>query len=206
MSDRVFWTEERTRRFHELVEETGDRRVIAAELGCSVRKVEHKAQRTGVQLAGGERQPAGGHRLGAQVAKIKAARFRAKRPSNAHRDSIAATHRPGTPEGYDSNRRPGQVLFAIGGADGAAGLQNFLAAFVGTGRAGLLELKEDQCRWPLEADGETRFCGAPKDKGAYCTRHARIASSGVTQAAALRRDGSDLRRLMDLARARRGAV
>ena len=39
----------------------------------------------------------------------------------------------------------------------------------------LLDLEHRHCRWPIERDGTTMFCGADKHTGAYCERHARIA-------------------------------
>lgn len=39
----------------------------------------------------------------------------------------------------------------------------------------LLDLEPHHCRWPIEQDGTTMFCGADKHAGAYCEAHARIA-------------------------------
>lgn len=39
----------------------------------------------------------------------------------------------------------------------------------------LLDLAHHHCRWPVEEDGKTKFCGADKHTGAYCEWHARIA-------------------------------
>ncbi len=39
----------------------------------------------------------------------------------------------------------------------------------------LLDLCDTHCRWPIERDGATMFCGADKVKGPYCARHARLA-------------------------------
>lgn len=39
----------------------------------------------------------------------------------------------------------------------------------------LLDLEETHCRWPIEQDGTTMFCGSDKHTGAYCEGHARIA-------------------------------
>lgn len=38
----------------------------------------------------------------------------------------------------------------------------------------LLDLAPNHCRWPVEQDGKTKFCGADKHTGSYCERHARI--------------------------------
>ena len=39
----------------------------------------------------------------------------------------------------------------------------------------LLDLAPHHCRWPIEQDGVTMFCGADKHVGAYCEGHARLA-------------------------------
>lgn len=39
----------------------------------------------------------------------------------------------------------------------------------------LIDLEPHHCRWPIEQDGTTMFCGADKHAGAYCEAHARIA-------------------------------
>ncbi len=39
----------------------------------------------------------------------------------------------------------------------------------------LLDLQHHHCRWPVDVDGMTMFCGADKHTGAYCEGHARIA-------------------------------
>ena len=39
----------------------------------------------------------------------------------------------------------------------------------------LLDLAPHHCRWPIEQDGVTMFCGADKHVGAYCEAHARLA-------------------------------
>lgn len=39
----------------------------------------------------------------------------------------------------------------------------------------LLDLEPRHCRWPIERDGTTMFCGSYKAMGAYCQRHANIA-------------------------------
>ena len=39
----------------------------------------------------------------------------------------------------------------------------------------LLDLEHRHCRWPIEYDGATMYCGAEKHIGAYCARHAAMA-------------------------------
>lgn len=39
----------------------------------------------------------------------------------------------------------------------------------------LLDLEPHHCRWPIEQEGSTIFCGADKHTGAYCEGHAQIA-------------------------------
>ncbi len=39
----------------------------------------------------------------------------------------------------------------------------------------LVDLHERHCRWPVDVDGATMFCGADKHTGAYCEGHARLA-------------------------------
>lgn len=39
----------------------------------------------------------------------------------------------------------------------------------------LLDLEPHHCRWPIDQDGTTMFCGADKHTGAYCARHALLA-------------------------------
>ncbi len=39
----------------------------------------------------------------------------------------------------------------------------------------LLALEPHHCRWPIDQDGTTMFCGADKHTGAYCEGHARLA-------------------------------
>lgn len=45
----------------------------------------------------------------------------------------------------------------------------------------LLDLEHRHCRWPIEQDGATMFCGADKHTGAYCEAHARIAYRPVIE-------------------------
>lgn len=39
----------------------------------------------------------------------------------------------------------------------------------------LLDLEHRHCRWPIDRDGTTMFCGANKHTGSYCEAHARLA-------------------------------
>lgn len=39
----------------------------------------------------------------------------------------------------------------------------------------LLDLEQQHCRWPIEKDGTTMFCGADKRTSAYCEGHANLA-------------------------------
>lgn len=43
----------------------------------------------------------------------------------------------------------------------------------------LVDLQNRHCRWPVDVDGETMFCGADKHTGAYCEWHARLAYRAI---------------------------
>lgn len=45
----------------------------------------------------------------------------------------------------------------------------------------LIDLHHHHCRWPIERDGATMFCGADKHTGAYCEGHARLAYRPVIE-------------------------
>ncbi len=39
----------------------------------------------------------------------------------------------------------------------------------------LVDLQNRHCRWPVDVDGTTMFCGADKQTGSFCEGHARLA-------------------------------
>jgi hypothetical protein len=187
------WDEPGVAALRRMVDEGASSGVIAAALGLSRNAVVGKCHRLGLRLGpiapgasrvclkrGGDWSAAERRRLrdlaatlGAEAIAIKLGRTPAavRRQATAMGVSLARARPVAKPAKAVKPARPVVAdLPAPTGEERAAAFAPFADHHVD-----LAGLTRGCCRWPIDRDGATFYCGAARTRGPYCDRHAALA-------------------------------